>query len=127
MACLRGQDALKHNSHDEFALIPELSPASSNKDDKTPGTCFFGTVAMTQKSRLKWQCRRGMRELDLLLEGYLKDNYEALDSTDREGFERLLKCSNADLMDWLIEGDSPQDEQLAKILRKIRERMIAGA
>ncbi len=71
---------------------------------------------MTQKARLKWQCRRGMRELDLLLEGFLEDNYEALDAAGHESFERLLDCRNEDLMNWLIEGDSPQDEQLAKML-----------
>ena len=68
-----------------------------------------------------------MRELDLLLEGFLEESYETLDSADRDGFERLLGCRNEDLMDWLMEGGSPQDEQLAKILGQIRKRTISGA
>ena len=68
-----------------------------------------------------------MRELDLLLEGFLEANYETLDSVGRDSFERLLACRNEDLMDWLVEGGSPQDEQLARILRQIRVRMISGA
>ena len=79
---------------------------------------------MTRKAKLKWHCRRGMRELDLLLEGFLEDHYEALDPADRDSFERLLDCRNEDLMDWLVDGKSPQDEQLAEILGQIRERMI---
>lgn len=76
---------------------------------------------MTQKkARLKWHCRRGMRELDLLLEGFLTDRYETLSAAEQAGFERLLDCRNEDLMAWLIDGDSPQDEQLAGIVNQIR-------
>jgi len=75
---------------------------------------------MIQKAKLKWHCRRGMRELDLLLEGFLVNRYEALSAADRAGFERLLDCRNEDLMTWLIDGGSPQDEQLAGIVDQIR-------
>lgn len=79
---------------------------------------------MTQQAKLKWHCRRGMRELDLLLEEFLEYRFQALSSTDQEAFVRLLDCPNQDLMNWLIEGDNPQDEQLAGIVRKIRVRKM---
>jgi len=79
---------------------------------------------MTHKAKLKWHCRRGMRELDLLLEGFLADRYEALSVADRASFERLLDCHNEDLMAWLINGDSPKDERLAKIVNQIRTRHL---
>ncbi|WP_089723985.1 succinate dehydrogenase assembly factor 2 [Candidatus Thiosymbion oneisti] len=79
---------------------------------------------MTHYAKLKWYCRRGMRELDLLLEGFLENRYEALSATDRVSFERLLDCSNEDLMAWLIDGDSPRDEQLAGIVNWIRTRHL---
>jgi len=80
---------------------------------------------MTQKkARLKWHCRRGMRELDLLLEGFLVDKYETLSATDQAGFERLLDCRNEDLMAWLINGDAPDDEQLAEIVNQIRNQHV---
>jgi len=77
---------------------------------------------MTHHAKLKWHCRRGMRELDLLLEGFLMDRYQALSAADRASFERLLDCRNEDLMAWLINGDSPQDEQLAEIVNQIRDQ-----
>ena len=76
---------------------------------------------MTQQARLKWQCRRGMRELDLLLENFLEHRYQALSPAARDSFVRLLECQNQDLIDWLMEGGSPQDEQLAAIVHRIRE------
>ena len=82
---------------------------------------------MTEKARLKWQCRRGMRELDLLLEEFLENRYEKLSPSARDIFSRLLDCPNEDLMKWLVEGGSPQDEQLAGIVEQIRERTIPDA
>ncbi len=82
---------------------------------------------MTQLAKLKWHCRRGMRELDLLLEGFLEQRFQTLSPADRDGFERLLDCRNEDLMDWLMEGGTPEDEQLASVVRQIRERATPDA
>jgi antitoxin CptB len=79
---------------------------------------------MTRKAKLKWHCRRGIRELDLLLDGFLEDGYDALSPADRDSFERLLDCRNEDLMDWLVEGGLPQDEQLAGIVSRIRDSEV---
>jgi len=68
-----------------------------------------------------------MRELDLLLEGFLEHRFQTLSPADRDSFERLLDCPNQDLMDWLMEAGTPQDEQLAKVVRQIRERMTPDA
>jgi succinate dehydrogenase flavin-adding protein (antitoxin of CptAB toxin-antitoxin module) len=68
-----------------------------------------------------------MRELDLLLEEFLENRYEVISEADREGFERLLECRNEDLMDWLMEGEDPQDQQLASIVRQVREAGRPGA
>ena len=76
---------------------------------------------MTEQARLKWQCRRGMRELDLLLEAFLEHRYETLSPASRAVFVRLLDCPNEDLVAWLIEGDSPPDEQLETIVGQIRD------
>ena len=79
---------------------------------------------MTRKAKLKWHCRRGMRELDLLLDRFLESGYDALSPVDRDSFERLLDCRNEELMDWLMEGVLPQDEQLAGIVNRIRDAEI---
>ena len=74
---------------------------------------------MTQRARLKWHCRRGMRELDLLLEDFLEERFDMFSVGEREIFEQLLNCRNEDLMVWLIEGGVPQDAQLASMVRRI--------
>jgi len=80
---------------------------------------------MSLKAKLKWHCRRGMRELDLLLEGFLEQRYEALPPSDRDAFERLLDCPNEDLMAWLVEGAAPPDAELAAIVADIKDQIPA--
>ena len=73
-------------------------------------------------AKLKWQCRRGMRELDVLLEEFLAQGYGSLSPAEQESFERLLDRPNEDLIAWFINGDNPEDEALAEIVRLVRRR-----
>jgi antitoxin CptB len=61
--------------------------------------------------RLRWRCRRGMRELDVLLTGFLERRFAALDSDQQASFVRLLECQDPDLLDWLTgrRSDYPPD------------------
>ncbi|MBK8162382.1 MAG: succinate dehydrogenase assembly factor 2 [Gammaproteobacteria bacterium] len=43
-----------------------------------------------ERARLHWQCRRGMRELDLLLQAYLDHAYDGAADAERAAFRRLL-------------------------------------
>ena len=76
---------------------------------------------MAELAKLKWHCRRGMRELDLLLEGFLEQGYPSLSRAGRDEFTRLLDCRNEDLMDWLMEGGTPEDGSLAELVQQIRD------
>lgn len=82
---------------------------------------------MTERAKLKWHCRRGIRELDLLLDGFLENRYESLSPEARASFARLLDCENEDLWAWILEGETPQDEELAGVVREVRERKVGGA
>lgn len=52
--------------------------------------------------RLRWQCRRGMLELDLILLAFLEKAYLDLSTADQKLFERLLTYSDQDLYCYLI-------------------------
>lgn len=71
--------------------------------------------------RLLWQCRRGMRELDLLLQDFLERRYAALDEGGRAAFVGLLDCPDALLFDYLMGGLAPSDPALADVVRRIRD------
>jgi len=52
---------------------------------------------MTELDRVRWQCRRGMLELDLLLTRFLDRHYPTLSPSQQTAFKSLLKCSDNDL------------------------------
>lgn len=52
---------------------------------------------MNELAKLKWQCRRGMKELDLLLENYLATDYPHADTAEKARFVELLQLEDDEL------------------------------
>ncbi|MET0052787.1 MAG: succinate dehydrogenase assembly factor 2 [Candidatus Thiodiazotropha sp.] len=71
-------------------------------------------------SRLRWQCRRGMLELDYLFEAFLERQYRGLDPQMQAAFVALLEHPDPVLHAWCIIGEPPGDERLAELIRLIR-------
>jgi antitoxin CptB len=71
-------------------------------------------------NRLAWQCRRGMRELDELLNGYLVQRYRRLDEPAQETFGRLLEYPDDVLLELLMGRMAPADKDVARIVQEIR-------
>jgi antitoxin CptB len=65
-------------------------------------------------SRLRWQCRRGMKELDQLLTSYLEDGYEAAGEADKAAFRALLELSDPELVGYLLQRRKPGSEIIAR-------------
>ena len=68
---------------------------------------------------LRWRCRRGMRELDLLLGRWLDRGWAMADASRRAAFLRLLEQPDPQLADWLLNGHRPDDQQIAWLLDDI--------
>lgn len=64
--------------------------------------------------RLRWQCRRGMKELDQLLTGYLDDGYGAAPEADKAAFRALLELSDPELVGYLLQRREPGSEIIAR-------------
>ena len=70
--------------------------------------------------RLRWRCRRGLLELDLILLRFVDERYPALTAAEKSGFQELLSLPDATLLDYLAGRDKPADKVLRQIVRKIR-------
>jgi antitoxin CptB len=71
--------------------------------------------------RLRWRCRRGMRELDRLLERYLDRVWPAASDDERGVFLRLLDCEDDRLWRWFLGHETPPDADLDQLVRRIRD------
>lgn len=73
-------------------------------------------------NRVRWQCRRGMLELDLLLMDFLDNQYPELPPILKTDFVRLLNYPDQMLHDWLLGDGLAVVPELQSIVRTIRRR-----
>ena len=73
------------------------------------------------KNRLRWACRRGMLELDLILEPFVEQFYETLEEADQLRFEVLLESEDQSLFMWLMKRQSPDSPDMQRIVQIIHE------
>ncbi len=71
-------------------------------------------------ARLRWQCRRGMLELDVLVMRFFEKSYLQLPVDEQATFERLLNCNDQQLFEWLMGYEQPEDIAFCKMVEKIR-------
>lgn len=70
------------------------------------------------KERLLWQCRRGMLELDMLLENFLEQHFQHLSAEQQANFIQLLEQPDPFLFSWIMEGKAPQPfTEIVKLIR----------
>lgn len=74
----------------------------------------------TRKAKLKWHCRRGMLELDLILNRFVENHLDKLSDTQLEVFEELLHCTDPELFSWLMGYERPIDKELGEIVEYIK-------
>jgi antitoxin CptB len=73
-------------------------------------------------SRLQWQCRRGMLELDYLLREFLDQRYPRLDEAQQRAFVRLLDYPDQILQDWFMGRSVPREAGMQLLVDAIRRR-----
>lgn len=73
-------------------------------------------------SRLKWLCRRGMKELDLLMESYLEEDYPQASAEDRRAFETLLEYQDPLILDLLFARTQDPDPAIQSLIERLRVR-----
>ncbi|MCP3661510.1 MAG: succinate dehydrogenase assembly factor 2 [Gammaproteobacteria bacterium] len=81
---------------------------------------FTDDVALPTADRLRWKCRRGMLELDLLLDGFLSSGYSSLSDGEKQTFIQVLEFEDQLLLDWIMGNVVPADADIGNMLIHIR-------
>ena len=76
--------------------------------------------------RLRWRCRRGMKELDVMLVRWLDGPVRGASSAETACFDRLLDLPDPELAGYLLRGEPPAEPDLAALVAAIR-RLPADA
>jgi len=76
-------------------------------------------MSSTHRSQLVWRCRRGMRELDVILMRYMQRDYDAADQDEKASFETLLSLQDPEILDLLTGRIVTDDDGLRHIIERI--------
>ena len=73
-------------------------------------------------ARVRWACRRGMLELDVLFQPFVENFYQEMSDGDTTVFIRLLECEDPELFAWFMGHEVCPDAELARMVVKVRGR-----
>ena len=76
----------------------------------------------TRYERLKWRSRRGLLELDIILERFWNKIGDDLSETDAAALERLLQLPDNDLLDLVMGRAQAPDDALRDVVHKLRSQ-----
>jgi len=76
---------------------------------------------MESLGRLRWSCRRGLLELDLILARFLDRHFDEMDVEQRDILGELLEHSDNDLLDWVMGRQEPPDPRYRSVVELMRE------
>ncbi|KAE8176213.1 FAD assembly factor SdhE [Photobacterium carnosum] len=72
-----------------------------------------------EKSRVKWACRRGMLELDVLVMPFFEECFDDLSEQQQRDFISLLTCDDPDLFKWMMQHGRSDNVAYAMMVDKI--------
>jgi antitoxin CptB len=70
-------------------------------------------------NRMRWRCRRGMRELDALLMRYADRHYADVCAEEQAGFRALLGLADPDILGLLMGRLRSDDSGIARVVERI--------
>ncbi|MEM8560775.1 MAG: succinate dehydrogenase assembly factor 2 [Pseudomonadota bacterium] len=76
-------------------------------------------------NRARWASRRGMLELDLVLEPFVSSRYSTLNASDRERYRQLMLCEDQQLYAWILGREQPEDGELQAIVSQVLEYTVS--
>ena len=76
---------------------------------------------MKELERARWRCRRGLLELDIILQRFMDQYYAQLDEQGLEQFERLLALPDNDLWDLITARQVTADDNWQQVLKLLQK------
>ena len=73
-----------------------------------------------ERGKLRWRCRRGMKELDLLTLGYLERHYPKASAEEQQAFAALLELQDPVLMRYMVGRETPEEAAMARVVGVMR-------
>ena len=67
-----------------------------------------------------YRARRGLKEIDVYFDPYVKNHYLQADAAEKEIFEALVEQEDPDLLDWFMEVSEPPRPEMRALIVKLK-------
>jgi len=78
-------------------------------------------VESQELGKLLWRCRRGMKELDVLLTRYVEEQFCGAPAAHQEAFRTLLEAHDMEIYGYLLRQHRPPTALLSSLIERITQ------
>jgi len=90
-----------------------------------PVTQLETSMPQRVNSALRWRCRRGMLELDILFNQFLDRQYASTSNAEKNTFDQLLDYPDQLLFDLFLGHQTSSDPYVAQLIQRIRQSVYS--
>lgn len=73
-----------------------------------------------EQRKVIYRARRGLKELDVYFDPYVKDYYLSAEPTEQAMFAHLIEQEDPDLLDWFMEVSEPPQPEIRTFINKLK-------
>lgn len=74
-----------------------------------------------EERKVIYRARRGLKEIDVYFDPYVKQYYLQADTAEKALFKELVDQEDPDLLDWFMEVSEPPKPELRQLIRKLKQ------
>src|SRR5260370_18621539 len=112
-------DRQDQGAHDQAGGVSGVVDCPDTAD-RTEPAWLHAMISRVELNRLRWRCRRGMLENDLILARFLDARGEAITDGEIAALDRLLELSDNELWDLLSGRQESEDAAVHPLLEALR-------
>ena len=68
-----------------------------------------------------YRARRGLKEIDMFFDPYVRSHYLQADAAEKAAFARLIEAEDPDLLDWFMNVSVPEDAELVRLIQRLKQ------
>lgn len=73
-----------------------------------------------QDRKVIYRARRGLKELDIYFDPYVRQHYLTAPEAEKQAFALLIEQEDPDLLDWFMAVSVPEQPELVRIIEKLK-------
>ena len=73
-----------------------------------------------EERKVVYRARRGLKEIDVYFDPYVKQYYLLADDAEKALFTELVDQEDPDLLDWFMEVSEPSRPELRALINKLK-------